>query len=49
VAGCTINKDPVKDTWNLGNVLSTALFSTWTILASDVWVQPISAQLVTLF
>ena len=31
--GCTIHMEGVEDTWNLGDVLSTALFSTLTILA----------------
>jgi hypothetical protein len=37
VAGWKTYKIQVEDTWNWGtNVLSTALFSTWTILASNV-------------
>ena len=31
--GCTVHMEGVEDTWNLGDVLSTALFSTLTILA----------------
>jgi hypothetical protein len=33
IVGCTIYTEGVEDTWNLGDVLSTALFSTLTILA----------------